>query len=131
MRPKTILLFYLVGVKCMESWTNSRRSAQVWKIHRGSNVRKRISERGSPMMSSKNLPGSSCLAMNTSAQLAWSDTRFSSTEQIRSVSSSASWPCLLSTSFCTHVVSREYSHFSNRNRVLASVLLSSKHPAEL
>ena len=31
--------------KCLESGTNTRRSADVWKIHKGSNVRKWISER--------------------------------------------------------------------------------------
>ena len=31
--------------KCLESWTDSRRSADVRKIHQGSNVRKRIIER--------------------------------------------------------------------------------------
>ena len=92
----------------------------------------RISERKRALgIISSDLPGSSCRAMNTSAQLAWSETRFCSTEQILSVSSSASWPCLLSTSFWTHVVSKEYSHFSNRSSVLASVILSSIHPAEL
>ena len=30
--------------KCLESGTNSRRSADVWKIRHGNNVRKRISE---------------------------------------------------------------------------------------
>ena len=35
---------YSLGPKCLENGTNSRRSAEVWKIHWGSNVRKWISE---------------------------------------------------------------------------------------
>ena len=35
----------LDGGKCLEIGTNSRKSADVWKIHLGSNVRKRISKR--------------------------------------------------------------------------------------
>ena len=34
-----------VNAECLESGTNSRRSAGVWKIYPGNNFRKRISER--------------------------------------------------------------------------------------
>ena len=39
--------------KCLESGTNSRRSADVWKLRQGSNVRKRIREREEVHLDSK------------------------------------------------------------------------------
>ena len=45
---------YLIGAmvhrgKCLESGANSRRSADVWKIHQGSDIQKRIGEREEEM----------------------------------------------------------------------------------
>ena len=50
----------LDGGKCLECGTNSRRSADVWEIHPGSNIRKRISERARESKKNSHIP---CMCM--------------------------------------------------------------------